>query len=399
MGFFSDLFGGQGGGDEARRNAIIELQRVEVPNPEQMFVQIEELIQQGIITPEELDTYLLGDTAFEDIEIDPQLLEAQLESLNSLKAIVQAGGLTAIDKAAIRKIQDTIRTTSRGNVLALRQQARERGIGGSDFELVSRQLASQSAANVASREGGEVAARAEQRKLDAIKAQADLSGQLRTQSYGEQANLAKSRDVIESFNVANKQQVARENVGTRNIAQATNLRETQRIADVNVGGANLEKLRRAGLTQQDYQNRLNKALGIAGAYQAEGAAQDKAAQQKAAAEAAGWSSLIQAGATLGSAGIASDIRNKADIKPADKSLDIFIAELEPSSFRYKDEKKYGSGERFGIMAQDAERTEVGKTMVINTPDGLALDKDATLSALLAAVARLGKRVENVEEKR
>jgi len=391
MGMFSDLFGiGKGGGGEERQNAIIELQKVGVPSPEEMYVQIQNLIQQGVITPEELDTYLLGPTGFEEISVDPQFLSAQIDSLNQLREISASGGLDAIDKAKIREIQDSLRATSRGNIDALGQQARERGVGGSDFELVSKQMAAQNAANQASREGTDVAAQAQQRKMDAIKSQAALGGQLQSQQYGEAANKAQAQDTIQAFNTANRQNVAATNVGARNLAQEKNVAATQRISDVNTASDNAEKLRRAGLVQQDYQNRLNKAMAVSGQYSASASGADDLSKQKAAAEMGGWNALIGAGATM----VASDENLKKDIKPADKSLDEFMAEINPSKFRYKQPEKHGEGERFGTMAQAIEPTEVGKTMVRNTPDGKMLDNEATISALLAAVGRLAQRLDN-----
>lgn len=95
----------------------------------------------------------------------------------------------------------------------------------------------------------------------------------------------------------------------------------------------------------------------------------------------------------------SDKRQKTDIEEADpKDLSDFLGKLKESTFRYKDEK-HGKGDHVGVMAQDVEKSRVGKTIVIETPSGKALDMKKALGALLAAGAAQEKRLRKLEARR
>lgn len=51
------------------------------------------------------------------------------------------------------------------------------------------------------------------------------------------------------------------------------------------------------------------------------------------------------------------------------------------------------------MAQDAEKTAVGKTFVMDTPDGKMLDMKGGFGALLASVAHLNEKIEKLQSKK
>jgi hypothetical protein len=105
--------------------------------------------------------------------------------------------------------------------------------------------------------------------------------------------------------------------------------------------------------------------------------------------------------TVGQAGglLASDERLKKDVRLSPEAIDAFMASLDPYTFSYKDPFE-GVGERFGILAQDAEGSPMGDKLVSHRPDGMkGLDKDKTIGALLASVARLDERLGKVETKK
>jgi hypothetical protein len=95
------------------------------------------------------------------------------------------------------------------------------------------------------------------------------------------------------------------------------------------------------------------------------------------------------------AGIAglSDERVKDDIAPAPSGMfREFLAAIEPSSFRYKGSQK----PEVGVMAQDVEKSRVGKTLVRETPAGKAIDIPRTATAMLAALSDVNRRVSRLE---
>lgn len=94
---------------------------------------------------------------------------------------------------------------------------------------------------------------------------------------------------------------------------------------------------------------------------------------------------------------ASDKNLKKNVAKADDDIDAFLSKMSPKAFDYIDEK-FGHGRRYGIMAQDAEKTPAGKFMVEETADGKAINAMNAIGLLLAGQARLNKRLKKVEGK-
>ncbi|MCC6808248.1 MAG: tail fiber domain-containing protein [Deltaproteobacteria bacterium] len=103
---------------------------------------------------------------------------------------------------------------------------------------------------------------------------------------------------------------------------------------------------------------------------------------------------ISAVGALGAAAM-SDRRLKKNVADAGEHMDDFLEALVAKTFDYKDEK-HGEGRRIGIMAQDAERTPVGRMLVIDTPEGKAIDIKQAIGAALAGLAHMHKRVGSLE---
>lgn len=110
------------------------------------------------------------------------------------------------------------------------------------------------------------------------------------------------------------------------------------------------------------------------------------------------------GALLGAAGAAlpylaaSDVRLKSDVRPAaDDELEEVGLKLRPVHYKYRDEA-YGEGPVTGILAQDLERSRLGRQVVVDTPAGKMLDLRKTTSLVLAQNASLTRRVKQLEMK-
>lgn len=172
--------------------------------------------------------------------------------------------------------------------------------------------------------------------------------------------------------------------------QLSGLLNAQRGQDIQVAGANQQ----SQLAQQ--QQQLGALAQMLGVDQAE----LQAAMAKAntnAADKGMLGSLLEVGGKVGAAA-ASDRNLKTDIiEEIGTEVDELLAELTPKTYRYKDEK-HGEGVRVGIMAQDLERSALGRTIVISTPEGKMLDVPKALSLALAAVARLDARVRELEQR-
>jgi len=301
MGLFSAVFGGGNAAsvDTASYQAAINaFKSIATPELSALQVKLDQYVQAGKLSPEAAEAALLGSNAFNDIKLDPSLQGAQKQALQQLQDIASQGGLTATDKAQLNDIQTEQNITAKGRNEAILSNARERGIGGSGLELTSRLLNEQEAANRASTQGTQVAANAEQRALQSLQAAGQLGGQMEAAQYGQQANKAAAQNAIDRFNAETQNQTNLYNVGTRNQAEAANLAATQDIANKNTGITNQERLNNAAQVQQDYQNKLSKAQGIAGAYTAQGNAITQGQQQEAGASAGMLGGLLGTAGTV-----------------------------------------------------------------------------------------------------
>lgn len=102
----------------------------------------------------------------------------------------------------------------------------------------------------------------------------------------------------------------------------------------------------------------------------------------------------------------SDKDNKKNVKEDKEefSSKAFLDALQSYKYEYKDEFKKdplaGEGQRISVMAQDLEKAgPVGRSMVINTPQGKVVDYGRGFGTILAAQAELNKRLKELEKKK
>lgn len=91
----------------------------------------------------------------------------------------------------------------------------------------------------------------------------------------------------------------------------------------------------------------------------------------------------------------SDERVKKDIKPADGLVKEFLDGLTASDYVYKN-KKHGEGRHTSVMAQDLEKSELGRRLVSETKDGKMVNYGRGLATMMAAQAHLNKRLNAIE---
>lgn len=102
------------------------------------------------------------------------------------------------------------------------------------------------------------------------------------------------------------------------------------------------------------------------------------------------------------AAAASDRAAKKRIKHADEKVEKLLDAIHPYEYEYKDPKTptTAPGKHLGIMAQDLELSDAGKTMVIDTgkKGGKMVDLKRAIMAALAGAANLNRRLRAVEGK-
>lgn len=99
----------------------------------------------------------------------------------------------------------------------------------------------------------------------------------------------------------------------------------------------------------------------------------------------------------------SDEDKKQDTKDSSDEIKQFLEAINAHSYEYKDEVKdspLGGEDRYvSPMAQELEKTELGKTMVMDTPEGKVVDYGRGFGTILAAQAMLNDRLEELEKKK
>lgn len=97
----------------------------------------------------------------------------------------------------------------------------------------------------------------------------------------------------------------------------------------------------------------------------------------------------------GASGMFSDKNKKENISYDPKEVEKMFSKLKSATYEYKD-KEDGEGKYAGVMAQDLEKSKVGKDMVKDTPDGKKVDLAKMLFALTAQVNNMNKKLEKMK---
>lgn len=252
--------------DQLYQDALNQINSVNTPDINQMKIKLQGLVQQGLITPEQMQTALVDKNAYNSIVTNPQYTAAQQGALSQMQNIADSGGLDAIDKAQLQDIQDQQATALKGQEGAIMSNLQERGAAGGGMELQAKMAAAQAAGDTASKAGLDVAAQAEQRALQSIQNSSDMATNLRSQDYNEQAQKAGAQNAIDEANAQMTNQGRAMNVQNNNAAQAANLAEKQNVADTNVNTKNQETEYNAQLPEEQFQNQMQKAGAAANEY-------------------------------------------------------------------------------------------------------------------------------------
>lgn len=217
--------------------------------------------------------------------------------------------------------------------------------------------------------------------------QAGLTQQTNLTNAGnqQQTNLANATNTQQT-NLANAENKQAASSANANLSAQTSQEQDAAVAQLMQMGMSLDQ---AKMQMQLQQQQFNADL----------LARQEAARQGVAMQAGAQGTQL-AGAAIGAIGtglaMASDRKLKKNVKKGDKDVEALMSALKPSKYQYKDGDKHGHGERLGIMAQDAEKSGLGRALVMNHKDGKHIDVTKALGAALAAVANLHGRVRKLE---
>lgn len=125
------------------------------------------------------------------------------------------------------------------------------------------------------------------------------------------------------------------------------------------------------------------------------------AQQTGAAPGTFVSGVAGAGGSAaGGAMMASDERNKENVRDGSGEIEGFLDSLGANKYEYTPDARglsgAGEGEHYSPMAQELEQTPVGASMVQDTPDGKQVDYGKGFGALASGLGELNDRLKRLE---
>jgi hypothetical protein len=247
---------------------------------------------QGVVNPNQIQVANQAPSGYNNISLDPSTRAAQINALSQYTNLANAGGLDPAAKLALQQTIDAANTQAQGARGALQEQAQAMGQGGGDFALTQQAIANQGASNNAATQGLETAAIAEANKQAALNQMANIGGQVNASDYGQAANKAAAQNTINATNQGYQNAANTGNVANQIQTGEFNTGTAQGVNAANTAAGQGQVYYNAGLPQQQFNNELNKAAGVAGV----------SGQQAAAAQNAQNQGNAMAGSLLGAAG-------------------------------------------------------------------------------------------------
>lgn len=192
--------------------------------------------------------------------------------------------------------------------------------------------------------------------------------------------------------------------GQQAAAQSADLRSQEQLAAQQQLGAVTGQTRSADLQTQQLKDQMAQFYGAQQAADIDMAMKSRqgynALQAQIQAAKLQSNSQLMGGALGGIAAVGaaalSDESMKKNIKPADEGkLKDFIDKLKAYQYEYKDEK-HGEGEHSSVMAQDLEKSDLGSTAVVETPEGKMVDYGKLMAPMLAHQKVLSDKVSDLE---
>lgn len=251
---------------DANQQALQQWLSINVPDPEQQKLYLQQYVQTGKLAPELEQAIQQSQSQMNNVQMDPAYKSAQLRALQSLQNLGENGGMTLADVAQNQKNLNDVNSQARGQNQALMSRFQQQGLGGSGLELANQLQNQQNATNNLANMTLGTQAQAQQRALQAIMGAGDLGGSLRSQDFGEQARIAQAQDAINQFNTRNLQSVQQRNADRANAAQQYNLELQQGLANRNTDLSNQQQYYNKNLAQRQYEDQLQRAQGASGQY-------------------------------------------------------------------------------------------------------------------------------------
>jgi len=248
----------------ALENALQAIQEVQTPTAQSMQYQIQKLVQAGVLTPEQAQTYLQSPNALASENVDQTGTKAQEDEIAQLLGMAGEGGLSPAEQSQMQSIIQGLNTQEKGaNDAVVQNQAARGALTGG--ETMAAQLEGNQAADVnANQLGLGTASNAYTQMLNELTSAGSAGQALQGQQNTQANTVAAATNAINQFNTAQQQQEENMNVGAQNTAKQFNLENAQGISNQNVENENAYSQYQAQLPQEVYADQMQKAAAEAG---------------------------------------------------------------------------------------------------------------------------------------
>jgi hypothetical protein len=221
---------------------------------------------------------------------------------------------------------------------------------------------------------------------------------LQKQMKGELPSVAQNQLQIgqqEAFNQAQAMAASNRSVNPALAQRQAQMANAQTQAQVNQQAGLLRAQEQAQASGQmgDFLTQLRQSrMGVA---QSNAQAQQQVAQNRAGL----FKQLLGSAGQAGAAMATSDENAKENIELGDNEIKSFLDAIKAYKYEYKN-KEDGEGEFVSPMAQDLEKSKVGKKMVQEDESGKKMVNfdGHSLGSMLAAQGYMHKKIENIESK-
>ncbi len=284
IGGIINLLGGGGeGGEDFRRDALLALQSLQVPDFDFTELTPPQLRLVALMSPEVYEAQVPQEVKL--IMDSPEARAQMEEALRGLGEISREG-LPELDRLAAEEAANQIRGALQSGEEAFVQNLRRRGRLGAGAETQARAVASRGAAELGSQLGRGLQQETLQRRLQGLRDFGSAAGMLRAQDVGVQQSQADAMNRFQEIAAAQRQQAAadaaseRQRVQQYNVGTQQQLATGQSLANYETQRQNIE--RQNQLRQAQFAAERDKAAGLAGQYGQLGEMADweKAAREK-----------------------------------------------------------------------------------------------------------------------
>lgn len=240
---------------------------------------------------------------------DPSLRSTQLAVLNKMAGLADTG-LSDVDQAGYEHAREIGDQMVNSGTQAALQNAAARGQAGSGMEFAMREAANQAGAGRAQDAGLQQSADSARMRAMYAQMMGQDASSLRSQDF---SNNAANAGIMNQFNLLNTQNA--------NQAQQYNLGNKQNVSNMNVQNQNAAQQYNNQMTQQQYQDQLQKVSGQTGANS--GMAQGYAAENAANTAARNQNTQLATQAVMGGMGGGSSAKDLAALPDGEVDLNKY----------------------------------------------------------------------------